>query len=277
MDRIYCKIKQRTAEKDKFRQILSTDDMIFPDIGGLLLNEVKYSPDTLLDDDDWFYLPEFSDEDYCIIPIKEKMNGMDYDLLSSEEFCNIDYIFVIRNQDFLFQNITKSRLIARKRILHIGDDYRYDENNKSLQINSMPDAIYRFENNTLYFKRLEAITNIFKGISDLYKEATDKETEIFLHSDFIKLENGFNSNNVKKSNRKKIAIAINVLDGLNNKDRKRIFNYIAEYCPSLACDKNRFRISDENELSNLLYGIEQKFYTTPVGKEKRLANSVIAL
>ena len=32
-----------------------------------------------------------------------------------------------------------------------------------------------------------------------------------------------------------------------------------------------------NELKMLLYGIEQRFYTTPVGGEKRLANSVITL
>jgi len=43
----------------------------------------------------------------------------------------------------------------------------------------------------------------------------------------------------------------------------------------LKVSENSFEVGSENELKMLLYGIEQRFYTTPVGGEKRLANSVI--
>ena len=33
----------------------------------------------------------------------------------------------------------------------------------------------------------------------------------------------------------------------------------------------------EKELKELIYGIEQRYYTTEIGNEKRLANSVIKL
>ena len=33
----------------------------------------------------------------------------------------------------------------------------------------------------------------------------------------------------------------------------------------------------EDELKMVLFGIEQRFYTTPVGDEKRIANSVIPM
>lgn len=276
MDSVYAKIKQRTSENDKFRRVLSTDDMLYPDVEDLISNEVKYSPDTLLEEGDWFYISNFSDTEYCIIPIKRKMKGMDYNCLSSDEFNKIDYIFTIRNQDYFFQNITKSRLISKKAITLFGEDYKYVENNQSLHINKIPDAIYRITYDVLLFKRIESITAIFKGISDLYKEATDIETEMFLRSDFIQLENGFNSCDVKTSNRKKIAIAMKVLERLKKKEKNQIFNYINEYCPEFVCD-GKIKISNEKELSILLYGIEQRFYTTPVGKEKRLANSVITL
>ena len=39
----------------------------------------------------------------------------------------------------------------------------------------------------------------------------------------------------------------------------------------------KFEISSEQNLKMLLYGIEQRFYTTLIGDEKRLANSVISL
>jgi hypothetical protein len=35
-----------------------------------------------------------------------------------------------------------------------------------------------------------------------------------------------------------------------------------------------FSISNEEDLKKLLYGIEQRYYTTKVGNEKRLANSI---
>ena len=41
--------------------------------------------------------------------------------------------------------------------------------------------------------------------------------------------------------------------------------------------ERKFKISTDNELKYLLYGIEQRFYTTPFSKEKRLANSIVGL
>ena len=114
----------------------------------------------------------------------------------------------------------------------------------------------------------------------LYREATKEETESFLANDFISLKDGYSSNKVKTANRKRIALAVKTLSELDEPDRKNIFKYIGDYCPELKVsenDENAFEIGSENELKMLLYGIEQRFYTTPVGGEKRLANSVITL
>lgn len=40
---------------------------------------------------------------------------------------------------------------------------------------------------------------------------------------------------------------------------------------------NIFNIGDEEELKLLLWGIEQRFYTTVVGNKRRAANSIISL
>ncbi|MDU1029654.1 MAG: hypothetical protein E7A50_09265, partial [Clostridiales bacterium] len=53
--------------------------------------------------------------------------------------------------------------------------------------------------------------------------------------------------------------------------------YINDYCQekvSFDAETETFSINSDDELKYLLYGIEQRFYTTPFGKEKRLANSV---
>lgn len=65
-----------------------------------------------------------------------------------------------------------------------------------------------------------------------------------------------------------------------NRDEKRqIFAYIKGYCEDLNFDEasENFAISTEDELKRLLYGIEQRYYTTGLGNEKRLANSIITI
>lgn len=70
---------------------------------------------------------------------------------------------------------------------------------------------------------------------------------------------------------------MDTLSKLKVADKKKVFTYIADYCPDLRVDINKFEIGSEDDLKMLLFGIEQRFYTTPVGEEKRIANSIIAL
>ena len=118
---------------------------------------------------------------------------------------------------------------------------------------------------------------MFKNIGDLYREATQDETEAFLRRDFITPIDGFDANSVKTANRKRIALALDTLNGFTADSKRKVFGYIKKYCPHLNYANDSFSISNEDELKQLLYGIEQRYYTTLVGNEKRLANSVITL
>lgn len=96
--------------------------------------------------------------------------------------------------------------------------------------------------------------------------------------DFIELKNSYGANKVSKPNRKRIALAMDSLEKMNAEDKMNILTYINEYSEKTLTfhkPQNKFEISNDNELKLLLYGIEQRFYTTPFGQEKRLANSVI--
>lgn len=129
----------------------------------------------------------------------------------------------------------------------------------------------------LYFRKLASVTGIFKGIDQLYREATEDETERFLERDFITLKNDFYAGQVKTVNRKRIALAEDTLSHLQKEEQEKIFTYIGDYCPTLKRANGSFEIGNENDLKLLLYGIGQRFYTTLVGNEKRIANSVIRL
>ena len=78
-------------------------------------------------------------------------------------------------------------------------------------------------------------------------------------------------------NRKRIALALETLKGFKQEEKKKVFSYVAQYCPNLSFSNGSFSISSEEELKLLCFGIEQRFFTTPVGGEKRLANSIIRI
>lgn len=257
--------------------MLSTEDIIFPIFVPENTSTSSYTPGAALQDDDWFCITNVREKEYSIDLLSETFSTADFESLTRAEFDKVDYLFVLDGKFIFFQNVSKSKLVSQKRIVHFGEGFTYKTDCAEIVINDLPDAIYDKTTDSLFFRRLESITGIFRGIDMLYREATQEETDSFLANDFIILKGDYSSSKVKTANRKRIALAAKTLSELDESDRKHIFKYIEDYCPDLKVSENSFEIGSENELKMLLYGIEQRFYTTPVGGEKRLANSVITL
>lgn len=276
MSVIYVKLKQRTSN-NKYRKVLSTDDVIYRRMSLLINSCVPYAPSATLEEGEWFYVSEARSQGYTNELLNRQFESVDFDSLGMQDFGAIDFLFVDEHEGLYFQKVSKAKLIARKSVLCIGEGFQYKQDRKELVINDCPDAIYSRSEDRLYFRKLESITSIFKGIDQLFREATDEEVFDFLRNDFISLRADYDVPNVKTPNRKRIALAKNTLERLTEVDRGRIFSYIGEYCPDLSQDNGTFEIGTEDELKMLLYGIEQRFYTTLVGGERRLANSVVPL
>lgn len=165
-------------------------------------------------------------------------------------------------------------------MIAFGEVVNVEEDGNRLVINSMPDAIYLTASDTLVFRSLSSIASIFDGIDELYKEATQEEVEDFLEESFIELTNEYCVDSVSRPNRKRIALAMATLDAMSEDDREGMLSYIESYCEDkLTYDREnkKFEVATDEDLKLLLYGIEQRFYTTPIGQEKRLANSVMRL
>lgn len=274
MNNVYVRLRNK-GKNNKYQKMLSTKENIYPSADELITSTNLYSPGATLEDGEWFEIKDASKQSYAMDLLSQNYQSVDFDSLNRQDFTNIDFIFVSNKKYLFFQNISKSRLVAKKRIGSFGDGFKYDSDCSEIVINNLPDAIYCKKTDTLFFNKLESITSIFKGIDQLYREATEEETAKFLKSNFICLKDGYSSSKVKTANRKRIALAERTLSALNEADQKNIFKYIGEYCPDLATGADAFEIGTENELKMLLYGIEQRFYTTSVGGEQRIANSVI--
>ena len=275
MDNICVKLKQR--EKDKYRKLLSINDNLYAPFTISADMVSTYTPGALLEEGEWFCLQEMSKKEFCIDVLKADYSSVDFRTLDRGDFKKIDFLFVVTEKYIVFQNISKTKLLSKRCIFALGEGYQYQDDCSEIVINDIPDAIYDKTNDTLYFRRLESITSIFRGIDQLYREATDEETTQFLNNEFVNLKDGYSTASVKTANRKRIALAMKTLNALKDNDRKNIFAYIGEYCPELQVSEDSFDVGTEEDMKKLLFGIEQRFYTTPVGGEKRIANSVIPL
>ncbi|MGZ4928562.1 MAG: ATP F0F1 synthase synthase [Halobacteriota archaeon] len=237
---------------------------------------VDYSADHNLDEDSWFKIEQFSSKQYCIPLLKVDFVPAEYDELSRSQFPKISYLCAIQGDDYYFQKVTPSLFLSRKMIA-FGEVAQLEQSENRLVVNSQPDAIYLKQSDTLVFKNLATISSIFKGIDELYKEATDEEVVEFLEMPFVEAQNGFNKSKVSKPNRKRVALALDTLAKMSAEDRNLMLSYVESYCSGLMKfdkDSGAVQVSSDEELKLLLYGVEQRFYTTPFGKEKRLANSV---
>lgn len=274
MNQLIAKIRDKGKTVNKYYKVLS--DVTLFNIPDNLVNAIAYNPNTKLDDGDWFIITEFSKKKYCLDVLKQDFNSVDYNPLNTNLFTKLDFIFLYFDGNYFFQNISRTQLV-RKKIIFFGEQFSFDNNNASIIIKEIPDAIYIKKEDCLYFYKLSSIASIFLGIEVLHREATEKEVKNFLNSGFITLTNGFSSTYVKTQTRKNIALAIDVLNNFENDDKEAIFEYTHNYCPGLAYTNNTFSIGSEDDLKLLLFGIGQRFYTTPIGNERRIANSIISM
>lgn len=273
MNHVLAKVKRLT--KNPFLKLIS-DHTLYENTEVSLDSCVDYTPDHNLDEDSWFKIDSFSNKPFSIELIKKDFDSKDYNQLEKKQFSSITYILSIQAGDFYFQKITPSLFISRKTI-GFGEAAHIEKSSNRLIINEQPDAIYIKDSDTLIFRNLAAISGIFKGIDELYRVATQHETEAFLSMEFIDLKNDYAAEKVSKPNRKRIALAMDSLEKMSPEDRVEILAYIGDYCDEKLKfneDSKKLEIKTDNELKLLLYGIEQRFYTTLFGNEKRLANSV---
>ncbi len=291
MDRILAIVND---DANRYRIIKNGVDKygLYGDVESLINDSIQYKPDTSLENEDsWYHDAEFSTKDYCIDLIRNfnDFNGTvgfvdieknDIDKIS----CLIIFREINKTKKFIiFQKVTPKKILKNKTVLEFNfvvkakfklDDIEIREEKNQIVINDYPDAIYSVGEDKLYFKKLESIGSIFEGIVQLYREATEAEVENFLHSDFVNTSGDFFSEDVKVSNRKRIALVSDALNKLPKDKKKKIISYTRKYCPHLSYKRDKFEISSDKELKDLLYGIQEKYFTTEITKKKKCANSM---
>lgn len=242
-------------------------------------NPHKYDTDYKLEDDEWFGIKNFSNTDFCIDILTNNFSSAEFNqIANSKDYSRLKYLCSFQHERYYyFQKLSNSQTIKRK-WFSISNEPKI-QTDTIIILKELPDALYDKDDDVLYFKKLTSISTIFPNIGNLYREASQANTKQFLENQFINLTDEYNASKVKKANRQRIAKAMDTFNAFTQEQRNSIYDYIKEYCNELEfSDANRnFNIGSEENLKQLMYGIEQRYYTTPIGNEKRLANSIKAI
>ena len=263
----------KVKRKQNLFRVIETEEEVY-NTADLVLNGINYNPATLIEDEELYQVTNFSETDYCLNFLTEELNTVDLNQITKTDLKKLSFICTIQANLYFFQIINSSFFISKKWFSI--DELTLETEKPIITINPFADAIYNKDNDTLYFKKLTAAQKIFKGMDQLYKEATEAETDTFLQSDFLEVSDDFPPNLVTIPNRKRIALVNETLNKLTDEEKIAIYDYTNEY-GQVAYDNGRFKIENDEDLKFVLWGIEQRFYTTQIGGEKRVANSIISI
>lgn len=272
MDFLFVKTK---GKRGSFCKVLS-DQQVYCEIPSFEDNR-PYNDEVRLLENQWFVLANFSQKEYAPSLVKDEFNAAQWSQIDRENYGRIDYIVAVQDDgnQLIFQNITSSLIYKRQNWLSLDDQPSLLNKAHLLVIHDQADAYYQRNNDCLYFQRLSSITNIFPGINELYNEATDDEVDLVLSLPILNVVPNFTKDKVKTANRRKIREALDMYNQYNNQQKEQLPLYMQKYCPRLSFDSvsGRFDIIDEKTLTLLLNGLCQRYYTTEISQEKKVALS----
>lgn len=237
-----------------------------------------YIDDIKLEDDEWFAVENFSDQSYSGKFIKDNFDATAYSNLPRDKYPELAFIVSVQGNYYCFQKIVES-IVLHKQLI----DFKLDQEpvllncKHSIVLSNRADAYYDKDEDIMYFKKLSDITTLFDGISILYNEATDSETDSFLKLDILSVEEGYGKSDVKTANRRRIKAAMDKYNSFDEGQKERIPTYLRRYVDDVPFEDGKFKIKGEEDLSKILNCLNQRYYTTEIDDEKRLANSVTKL
>ena len=233
-----------------------------------------------LDDEEWFKLENFDSKAYFLPILGENIAAAQFNQLPEAKYADITYLMAVQNHGntFCFQRLT-SQSVLKKKILKISQAPVLQKLEKTILMEDLPHAVYKKDDKCLYFKKLSTITNMFPGIDELYREATEQETTAFMSEPFMEAAGQIAPDKISSANRKRLHAAAAKLAGLTQKQRNTILNYINRYNKAIPYDAatNKFSITNNTELQFFLWGIEERYFSTITKREKRVARSIIKL
>jgi hypothetical protein len=271
MHHILARLKRKSVQLCK---VMSTAEVIInvPN----LANAKEFDPHYKPDEDQWLKLSKFSEMPYAEAALGAAINTTDLVQLTPDQAVDVRFICVVQGQYRMYQRVTPASII-KKKFIKVSGEFSLVQDEKIILFNDFPDAIHDTQSDNLYFTDFSRLKSFFSKIEELYREATDEEVKQFLSEVIIKPAPNFSSTDVSKPNRQRIALVRDKLNVFTSQQIEHLIQEFPNYIQDVKIEDGAFVISNDNDLKLAIYCMEERFYTTPISEEKRLANSVLKL
>lgn len=124
MNHVIAKIRGR---ENIFEKLYSGDNIY--ELPTELQGAVEYNPETILEEDDWYKIDQFSSTAYAIEVLKNDFNTVEFDEANRVRTERVEYIMSVQDNVYFFQRILKHSIMMKKRIT-LGDTIRLDQGKK---------------------------------------------------------------------------------------------------------------------------------------------------
>lgn len=242
-----------------------------------ITNPKKYDPEVHLEDDEWFFIEidsaheKMVHEYSCFFSNTAGLND-----ISKDEFSNIDVIFKqLQKGKIVFQKITASKRLIDKSILKWAEKRKKANRTaieNGIEIKKSIDALFD-GTDKLYFRSFRTIKNMFSGIEDYYRVATEQELSEFKELSIISCNDKLK---VGTNNLKMLALLSNDED-IDLTDNKFYNKLLGEYVKYPNQDfqiaNNQFVINTNKQLTSFLKLALGRLYTNPMTEHKMEASS----
>lgn len=260
--------------KSEYKNVLEQEDNIVENIDLTNVELIDFTTGYKLDENQWFKITDFSSQDYYVEVCNASFSTASLLQIANNEYESIKEIVILQDEQIHFQRVTPSYYIYKRKVLDCSGSPKVVEYRKQIEIKEESDAIYLLNTDTLLFKDISKIKPIFKGIEILHREAMQEEVDEFMEHEFI--SSLVEPERVGLQNRKRIADIGEKYAGLSTEKRQQLITYARENS-GIEIEEGKFQIKNDNDLKNLLYAMDQRYYYADIYDENRIANSVRVL
>ena len=268
--------------KTAIRHVLSTEETVY---NVNMENQIPYTPTDRLDQDEdgWFYIEGFRESGFNTAIAKIggvgiKIEGVFERLIEltqfqSDDYLKIKWLIAKQGECYYFQKVLPSSRIEHRTILTFAvGNPKIKEMSNSVEVRrEFPDIIYDSHADRLLFKDLSRAKEIYKGLINLYREATDKEIEDFLSSR-EDTTISISGDKIGIRNRKEIARLGDKISTLSSEAKAALVTYIDTHLTEAGLHKGedgKIIIAKPKDLSSYLALLDQRFVHSEVYSESR--------
>src|SRR5690625_359735 len=132
----------------EFKYILNQQVNIIEDFDVATIESIDFTPSHKLDEDEWFKLSNFSQNDFYINVCNSTYSTASINQIDNNDYREISAIGIFQNGQKHFQRITPSLFVNRKTILDYSGAPQIVEHRKQIEIKNESDAVYIASNDT---------------------------------------------------------------------------------------------------------------------------------